>query len=166
MYQKRFWSKSRKWEKSTRRPRKIELSERGIYEPVIREEDVLQQIYKMLWYSGIPVMRERERIPKVKCKSCGAEVFVGKPSDAGHSDLHGLIPAAKLPPPFRSKTPNAYAMPFFIEVKRPDGGIHSAVQQEFIVRMISYGAMAFFAHSWQDVRNEFYKRVGILLPEG
>jgi hypothetical protein len=170
MDQQRFWSKNRKWEKAIRRPRKIELSARGIYEPVELEEDVLQTTYSLLWFSGIPVFRERERIPKVSvtCEDCGRKwmQWVGRPSEAGHPDLHGWVPFKKLPPMYRASTPNGSAVPFYIEMKRPKGGIHSEEQKQFILKALRDGVVAFFAHSWSDVRREFGNRFGITLPEG
>lgn len=148
-----MWAKRRDWTPKKRRARKVKLSERGIYEPVELEEDVVQKIIALLWYSGIPVFRERERVPN--CPSCGK--FVSKPSEAGHPDLHGWLPSRKN----SSRT----ATPFYIECKRPDGGVETEVQKEFIRRARRDGVLAFFAHEWSDVWWNFWG-IGVRLPEG
>ncbi len=157
MHQRRFWTKNRDWMSKKKRPRKVEFNAaKGIYEPVELEEDILKKIVALLWYSGIPVFRERERVPN--CGRCGQ--FVAAPSEAGHSDLHGYIPQRKLP------TKGAEGCrPFFIECKRPQGGIATEVQKEFIRRARRDGVLAFFAYSWSDVWWNFWA-IGIELPEG
>ncbi len=80
MHQRRFWSKNRDWVRPRKRPRKTEFNAaKGIYEPVELEEDVVKTIITLLWYSRIPVFRERERIPY--CPHCHEKV--GRASDEG-----------------------------------------------------------------------------------
>ena len=155
MEQRRFWGKRRDWSKKKFRPRAIEFNAtKKIFEPVEREEDVVVAIISTLWYSGIPVFRERERIPK--CPKCGQYVS-RTPSDAGHPDLHGYIPA--------TKTAIGQAAPFYIEVKRPSGGVETEVQKEFIRRAQGNGVLAFFARSVNEVRAQFAS-VGVELVGG
>lgn len=154
MYQRRFWG-NRRFRKGIkiRRPRKIELSERGIFEPVQLEEDVVQEIMHRLWYSGVPVFREKERIPR--CPHCGKYVTSARgATERGHPDLHGYVPAHLMP--------TKQAMPFMIECKRPDGGVASIEQQAIISQAKQHGVVALFARSWSEVRCEF-ERLGVLL---
>ncbi len=133
-----------------KRPRKIEFNAaKQLYEPVELEEDVIKTIMSVLWYSGIPVFRERERIPA--CPHCGRYVS-RTASDPGHPDLHGYIPARK--------NPSGHPLPFYIEAKRPQGGIESEIQKEFIKRAQAQGVLAFFARSLGEVR-EAFKMVGV-----
>lgn len=154
MYQRRFWSKNRDWVRKKKRPRKVEFNAaKRIYEPVELEKDVVKTIVTMLWYCGIPVFIQPEVKPK--CQTCGA--FVAKPSDAGQPDLHGWVPTHKLP------SGSTRPLPFYIECKRPVGGIETEVQKEFIRRACRDGVLAFFANGYGIVRQEFEK-VGVILP--
>lgn len=153
--QRRFWGRRRDWTSpKKRKPRKIELSARGIYEPVELEESVLKKIHALLWYSGIPCFRARERIPV--CHACGA--FVAKPSDAGHPDLSGWIPPGKI-------AGRLWPIPYYLETKRPKGGVHRAAQVEFIKRAQRDGVIAEFVHSYEECR-DIFKALGIILPDG
>jgi hypothetical protein len=159
MDQRIFWSRRRNWQRKKVRPRKIEFNEaKQIFEPVELEEDVVKKIIALLWYSGIPVFRERERVPS--CQSCGK--FVAAPSEPGHPDLHGFIPARKI---FTSNVRSLGSVAFYIECKRPSGGISTEVQKEFVKRARRDGCLAFFATCWQDVWWNFWG-IGIELPEG
>jgi hypothetical protein len=174
MEQMRFWGKKRLFK--TPRLRKIILSERGIFEPALREEDVLGEIHSMLWACGIPVFRERERIPKVRahCDRCRNvfDVWVGKPSEAGHPDLHGHIPIHAVIRFAASQELREWAcaqlrfpIPFYIETKRPKGGVHRPAQEAFIARANEHHALALFARSWKEVIKGF-QSIGLTLPEG
>lgn len=150
MFQRRFWGKRATFKL---RKRQIKLSARGVYEPVQLEEDVLQEIMQRLWYSGIPVFREKERIPR--CPHCGLYVASAKSAtDRGHPDLHGYIPARL--------SVTGVAVPFYIEVKRPQGGVRSYEQEEFIRRAQAAGVLAFFANSWAVVKEQFESRTSLL----
>jgi hypothetical protein len=153
MQQRRFWSKGRDFRKK-RRIRKTEFNEeKQLYEAVELEEDVIKKVVTLLWYSGIPVFRERERIPV--CPNC--HQFVSRiASDPGHPDLHGYVP--------ERKNPTGRSLPFYIEAKRPVGGVESEIQKEFIRRARKHGVLAFFARSWEDVWWNFWG-VGIVLPD-
>ena len=156
MYQGRFWG-SRRWKtsdllKKKRRTRKVELSERGIYEPVKLEEDFVQECIARLWGAGIPTFRERERIPI--CPSCHAPI--GRPSDAGHPDMHGYIPARLL-------KNHDYPQPFYIEAKRNAKSVLRIAQAEFLKRAAADGILAFRAWNWAQVR-EAFGTLGVALP--
>lgn len=155
MWQRRFWGKRRDWTTKPRRSRRVEYNEeKKIFEPVELEEHVVKKVHDLLWYSGIPIFRERERIPK--CTRCGA--FVCAPSASGHPDLHGWIPAAKV-------SGSKYAIPFYFEAKRPGGGIQSEEQKQFIALARRDGVVAGFVDSYEKVRG-LLAPLGIKLPEG
>jgi hypothetical protein len=132
-YQRRWWSKRRNFKTSD-----VKLNKKGIYELVTKEEDVVEEIVTRLWLSGVPIYRERERVPV--CPHCKA--FVASPSESGHPDLHGVVPA-KL-------ARGRFAIPVYIEVKRP-GGRHRPEQEKFIAQQKVIGSIAGFAESWMDV---------------
>jgi hypothetical protein len=163
MDQGRFWPRRPR----RRRAVKIELSERGIFEPVEKEENVLDAVMTYLWRCGIPVFREQERVPT--CWNCGAKVC--KKSAAGHPDLHGYVPvramirwakddAAKEWTKAYVKFPAA----FYIEMKRPKGGRHRPAQEMFLLRTKDDGVLGFFARSLAEVRDAF-ATMGLFLPD-
>jgi len=147
------------------RPRKTELSERGIWEPVEREEDVLGRIQSLLQFSGVRTIRVRERVPFTLCPFCNKRIKVrGKLGEAGIPDLFGYVPPATWAKHHPADPGPFHAVPFFIEVKRPVGGEKRWSQIAFIEHAQRDGVLAFFANSWDVVRVEF-KKLGIELPE-
>jgi hypothetical protein len=150
-----------------------------IYEAKVIEEHVLEEIKLRLGYAGIPIYRERERIPDARRY---------KLSDPGHPDLHGYLPVSfrvkefyRRHPEYKEKPAIAEefyrsAIPVYIEVKRPGEmakyrkGVLSTVrsrtfqaQEEFIVKARKDGCIACFAESWDDVVDAF-KQKGYILP--
>lgn len=107
-----------------------------IWQPVLKEEHILNEIRFRFNLAKVRTWRVRERIPGI-----------GHLSDAGIPDLFGFIASRA----------------FFIEVKRP-GGVHRPAQEEFITFAKLSGCIAFFAESWEDVRREL-GIFGIRLPE-
>lgn len=81
---------------------------------------------------------------------------VGKvrPNEAGIPDLMGWIPG--------SWTKTGIAIPLYVEVKRPVGGVKSVEQQLFIDRANRDACIAFFARGWDDVVAEL-RKVGVHL---
>lgn len=149
MWQRRFWSKRRRFDK----PQRKSLSSLPpSYETVVLEESVVKEIMQRLWLSGVPVFRERERVHH--CPKCSS--FIAAPSDPGHPDLHGYVPA-HLVPPVR-KRPASSAIPLYIECKRPEGGVKTIYQEQFIEDASRRGCIAGFATCWQDVNELFLKR--------
>lgn len=126
---------------------------RGIYEYPVLEESIVQEIQVRLGYAGIPTFRIRERIPGR-----------WKPSTAGIPDLIGWIPQLLWWKNSLTGEPagNGPAVPLFIECKRPKGA-HRPSQTAFIAKAEGDGALAFFADSWQVVR-ERLSLFGIELP--
>lgn len=162
MEQGRFWPRRR-----PRRVRKIALSERGIFEPVESEENVLDAVMAYLWSCGIPVFREQERVPT--CWQCGAKVC--KKSAAGHPDLHGYVPVRALirwakDDPAKDLIKAYVKLPpvFYIEMKRPKGGRHRPSQEMFLLRTKDDGVLGFFAKSVAEVRAGF-QTIGVYLPD-
>ncbi len=122
-----------------KRIRKIALSSRGVYEPVVSEEDILKEIVVRLWFEKkIPVWR-------INCP-VGGKV---RPNTPGIPDLIGFVPRK-----------NTHAQPLFIEVKRP-GGRRRPEQEQFIADAKADGCCAFFAESWDDVLKEFSSFYGL-----
>jgi hypothetical protein len=145
MWQKRFWSPRRKFDKPAQRDLRMNPPS---YEPVILEEHVVKEIMQRLWLSGVPIFRERERIHT--CPHC--HHFIAAPSDPGHPDLHGYVPSHLL------GKKKAQAVPVYIEAKRPEGGVRSAVQEQFISDALSRGCIAGFATCWDEVNKLFVER--------
>lgn len=143
-----------------RRYIKIVKSDRGVFEPAMREEDVLGQIRQLLEARGARVFRSIERVPK--CYRCGQ--WLGS-SEKGLPDIFGWIfrpmetKRIGLGVIFCENTP---AVPFFIEVKRPKGGRKRPAQVAFIEKAKADGMLAFFAKSVDEVIEEF-KQHGIKL---
>ena len=126
------------------RIKKIALSERGIYEPVLTEEDVLKQIRSYLEALGARVYRNVERVPK--CYRCGCWLGV---SEAGNPDLTGLFPGDAV-------------IPFWFEVKRPKRkgtrkGVVRPAQAARIADLQSIGACAAIVDSVEQVAEELAK---------
>lgn len=126
---------------------------RGIWQPKISEEMVLREIVSRLWYSRIKVWRIRERIPG---RGPGALSTPGIP------DLIGWIHQVRCTWD-GIKTDNRFAIPLFIEVKRP-GGVHRIAQERWIAEAKADGCIAFFAESWADVVREL-TQFGIKIKE-
>lgn len=114
-------------------------SERGIYEPKIREEDVLGACRQLLELNGARVYRAVERVPK--CYRCG--LWLGS-SEPGTPDLSGYF--------YRGGV-----TPFWIEMKRPKSK-RRASQLVRIEQMQADGCIAFFADSIEAMCSEFSKR--------
>jgi hypothetical protein len=118
-------------------------SERGVYEPALREEDVLGVCRQLLELNGARVFRAVERVPK--CYRCG--LWLGS-SERGTPDLSGY---------FHKKG----IIPFWIEVKRPKGPKRAA-QSIRIEQIRSDGGIAFFVDGVDCMCDEF-KKYGISL---
>lgn len=142
---------------------------RSTWNNSILEETIVKVLMDGLTACRIPVFRVRERISS--CPKC--HQFVGRPSEAGIPDLVGWIPpgvrnrAIMYAPALNEVTTGDYssALPLFIEVKRPKGGVESAVQREFLARARAGGAIAFFARGWDECVAEL-KAAGVKIPEG
>ena len=132
---------------------------RSTWRDSILEETVVKVLMDGLTACRIPVFRVRERIPR--CHRC--HQFVGRASQQGIPDLIGWIPHYQ----FRKSGVEVYApaRPLFVEVKRPKGGLESAVQKEFIDRARKGGAVAFFCRSWDECADQL-RSAGVQLPEG
>jgi hypothetical protein len=139
------------------RTKKTALSERGVWEPVIYEEDVVQRVSVLLKYSGCVTVRIRER---AKCPNCKS--FTTQPSDPGIPDLIGYIPPAVWARHHPEEQGQSRGVPFFIEVKRPKTGRKRYAQVAFIDSVKADGVLAFFADGWDVVKAEF-KRIGVTL---
>ena len=118
-------------------------SERGVYEPKLREEDVLGACRQLLELNGARVFRAVERVPK--CYRCG--LWLGS-SEAGTPDLSGYF--------YKNGV-----TPFWIEMKRPKSKKRDS-QIIRIAQMQADGCIAFFADSIEVMFSEF-KRHGITL---
>ena len=103
------------------------LSERGLYERKITEDDVLGQCRTLLEFNRARVFRAIERVPK--CYRCGC--WLGS-SERGTPDLSGYFIQGMIP--------------FWIEMKRPKGAKRAA-QIERIALIRNDGGIAFFADS-------------------
>lgn len=165
MDQRRFWA--RNFGRRPRGTKRVALSDRGIYEPVETEENVVGAVTDFLWRCGIPVFRQRERVPT--CWKCFAKVC--KESEAGHPDLHGYIPVRAAIRWAKDEGSKEWAranlkhpIPYYIEVKRPKGGRKRPAQILFAQRAVDDGVLAFFAKSAHEVRQAF-ANIGILLPD-
>jgi hypothetical protein len=119
--------------------RKIRKSERGIFEPVLLEEHVLREIVERAW------LQARIKLWRINCPVGGK---VG-PNERGIPDLIGFLPSG-------GRSHQIDPVPLFIEVKRP-GGKKRIEQQEFIKDASAAGCCAFFADSWDVVREELTK---------
>jgi len=128
--------------------------ERGIYEPKINEEDVVKEIMTRLTLAGFRVYREKERIP---VRTARGWRFAGGASDGGHPDLHGWIPIAKAKEHLGTiyGYTQIFALPFYIECKNPNKSAKRPKQTQFILEAKADGVIAFFADSWDDVRENF-----------
>ena len=126
------------------RIKKVALSEPGIFEPVMTEEDVVRQIMGGLAAFRIDVFRIKERIPKDKKKRWNNLSTPGLPDIFGwaHRPLTGPVP-------------------LYIEAKRP-GGKRRQSQIDFIDRAKASGCIALFAESWSDVEREL-KAAGVAI---
>lgn len=114
-----------------------------LYQPKLREENVLLEIMQRLTYMGIKVYRIRERIPEMVR---GRKFFRGGASTAGIPDLIGHVPEDR-----RSGILFSPARVVYIEVKRP-GGKRRLMQELFIEEAKKDGCIAFFADSWEVVK--------------
>jgi len=132
------------------RSKKVALSERGIFEPVLTEEDVLKQIRAYLEATGARVFRNIERVPK--CYRCGCWMGV---SEAGNPDLSGYYHQDGI-------------TPFWFEVKRPKrkGSAKARIrpkQVERIEMIRADGGCAAIVDSVEQVKAEI-ERCGIFKP--
>jgi hypothetical protein len=112
---------------------KIAKSSRGIYEPVLSEEDVLCRIRTLLELNGARVFRAIERVPK--CYRCGCWLGFSEP---GTPDLNGYF-----------YTPGRVLIPFWLEVKRAKGKRRSA-QIARIDLIREDGGCAAIVESWEE----------------
>lgn len=129
-----------------RKPRALKVAwnpARKLYEPVLLEEHVLKEIVTRLW------LQAKIKVVRINCP-VGGKV---RPNEPGIPDLHGYIPQI-----IEAYTPTGkvkWAMPLYIEVKRP-GGARRPAQIRFIEEAKEAGCVAFFAESWFDVMRELY----------
>lgn len=126
------------------RIRKIALSERGIFEPAMTEEDVYKQVRAYLELLGARVYRAIERVPK--CYRCGN--WLGA-SEAGTPDISGYF--------YRNGI-----TPFWFELKRPKrkGSAKSRIrpaQQARIDQIRADGGCAAIVDSIEQVQEELAK---------
>lgn len=131
-----------------KRIRKIVLSDRGVYEPEVSEEDRLGQI--RTWLEVVmkaTVFRAIERVPN--CYRCGCRFGSSEP---GTPDLNGLIPQEGL-----------YPFPFSFEVKRANKAVRRPAQIARIEKIRSLGGCAAIVSSIEEVIQEF-RRCGIVAP--
>lgn len=144
-----------------RRPRELKVKwnpERKIYEPVLLERHVVREIVDRLWLQA-----------KIKVWVINQPVHGKTPqNEAGLPDLQGYIPRhvlahadGWLSPGQGITEAQTFAVPLYIEVKRP-GGVRSEAQKRFILEAKQGGCVAFFAESWLDVVREL-QMVGIAL---
>ncbi len=132
----------------------LHVSRRKSWKNSILEESIVRVIRDGLNACRIPNYRVRERIPV--CPRCHG--FIGKPSEEGIADLVGWIPAALW-------TGNGRSVPLFVEVKRPQGGIESEVQKQFLERANRDGGIGMFARDWDTVADTL-RRAGVKIPQG
>lgn len=134
-----------------KRIRRIAKSERGIWEPVKNEEDIVSEIRHLLTLNGAHVYRVVERIPT---RDAYGRVR-GRCSDSGIPDLQGFLVAGSV---------TKYAVPFWIEVKGAKGQLRPA-QSRFLGDYQGVGLFAFMARSWEEVKASFAAR-GIMMRVG
>jgi hypothetical protein len=138
----------------------LKSKSRGRWTNSILEETIVKVIRDGLNACRIPNYRVRERIPV--CYKCHS--FVGQGSECGIPDLLCWIPAGLMPPcPVREA--HARAVPLFIEVKRPKGGIESQCQKQFIERANRDGGIAIFARGWDECADQL-REAGVKIPAG
>jgi hypothetical protein len=131
-----------------RKDQKWELKGK-IWQPVLKEEHVVREITTRMWLAAkVKLYRVRERIPGM-----------GAPSTPGIPDLIGYL---QISCPLPVTGGRAQAIPLYIEVKRP-GGVRRIAQIQFIDEARAAGCVAFFAESWEQVREEM-AIVGFLIP--
>ncbi len=111
--------------------------------PTVLEEDILEEIRIRLW------MQAKIRVVRINC-AVGGKV---RPNEAGIPDLMGWMP--QIVEAYTVSGSKKWAIPLFIEVKRP-GGARRAAQIRFIEDAKRDGCAAFFAESWTDVMRELY----------
>jgi hypothetical protein len=116
------------------------LSERGVYERIESEEDILGEIRQMLELNGARVFRAIERVPK--CYRCG--LWLGS-SEQGTPDLSGY---------FRF---DGTIFPFWFEVKRKKGKRRES-QINRILQLRNDGACAAIVESWEETIAEIERR--------
>ena len=112
-------------------------------ELVLLEEHVLQEIVDRLW------LKAKIRMIRINQPVGG----VVRQNEAGIPDLMGWIPQTV--EVYTGSVYKKWAVPLFIEVKRP-GGVRSPAQIRFIEDAKKDGCIAFFAESWIDVMRELY----------
>lgn len=119
-------------------------SERGVYERVLTEEDVLGQIRQYLEILGARVFRAVERVPK--CYRCGQWLGASEP---GTPDLSGYF--------YRDGF-----VPYWFEIKRPKrkGSAKARIrpaQQARIDQIRADGGCAAIVDSVEQVQEELAK---------
>lgn len=117
---------------------------RGVYQPALMEEHVVQQIMAGLAAYRIDVFRIKERMPTGKKGGWKNLSTPGLPDLFGHA-----------------LRPLTGAVPVYIEVKKP-GGKRRQSQIDFIDRARKAGCIAFFAESFADVEREL-KAAGVAI---
>lgn len=120
----------------------------------VPETAVVKAIRDGLTASGIPHYEIKARTPCPRCHQWPAQAC-----EPGIPDLIGWIPRSLL------AGIAGTSVPLFIEVKRPQGGIESQAQKQFVERAVTDGGIALFARSWECVSNVL-KACGVRIPKG
>lgn len=136
-----------------RRGRILQLAKETWKETTL-EKTIVKTLRQGLAACGIPVFTIHEPRPCHKC-----QVWPSPPNEAGLADLWGYVPALKI------QVYTGFAVPLYIEVKRPKGGVEAAAQKDFIERARTGGAIAFFAKGWDECVKEL-RAGGVILPKG
>ena len=142
-------SQSEMFSKSLRGPSRRRWSDS------ILEETIVRVIRDGLNACRIPNYRVRERISV--CPRCRG--FIGRPSEEGIPDLVGWVPVSLW------MAGGSRAIPLFIEVKRPKGGVKSQAQEQFVERANRDGGIAIFARGWDECAEQL-RQAGVKLPQG
>jgi hypothetical protein len=136
----------------------LHVSRRRAWKDSVLEKAIVKVIRDGLTACRIPQYEVKARTPCAKC-----HLWTVAASEPGIPDLIGWIPAALNLK--RSERHGPVAIPLFIEVKRPKGGIEGEAQKQFIERANRDGGVAMFARDWDTVAGTL-RRVGIKIPEG
>jgi hypothetical protein len=119
------------------------------------EKSIVKVLMDALPLCGIHVHLILSRMP---CTHCGK--WSGTPPAAGIPDIGGWIPSrlmSKCPPSYR-------AVPLYIEVKRPKGGVQGAEQTAFLESVRRDGGVAFFARGLDECCQKL-SEAGVNIPE-
>jgi hypothetical protein len=145
----------------------VHISRRRAWKNSVLEKSIVKVIRDGLNACRIPNYEVKARAPCAKC-----HMFTVAASEPGIPDLIGWIPAGrcilKTTLSAESVKPvhwmNSKAIPLFIEVKRPQGGIESEAQKQFVERVNKDVGIALFARDWDTVADAL-KAAGVKIPE-